>query len=136
MKRRDERLKKKLKNYDVKSFTQTRIDERNMAKNLHILPLLKSEVGSRNNLKGVKESKEVMLDEKELFRFLGLPVAYSNEGEVLAFFSGITLDEAEYIDDVAKEEGDVVSKILDILSVRVKNTELFAQRIRETGEIL
>ena len=114
LKRREEGVRKKLKNYNSKSFTQTRIDERNMAKNLNISPLLKSEVGSR---KSVKKSKEVIADEKEVFRFLGLPVAYSREGEVLAFFSGITLDEAGYIDDVAKEEGDVVSKILDILSI-------------------
>ena len=104
-----------------------------MDKDLNISPLLKSEVGSRES---VKKSKEVIADEKEIFRFVGLPSAYSREGEVLAFFSGITLDEAGYIDDVVKEEEDVISKILDIFGIRLKNTESFGQKTIEAGEIL
>ena len=37
---------------------------------------------------------------------------------------------------MVKEEGDVISKILDIFGIRLKNTESFGQKTIEAGEIL
>ena len=131
IKKRDEVLNRKLKIFDVKSYTQTKIEEKCLAKNMRIPPLLKSKVGGRNNIKVIEESEDDKADDKELYRYLGLPVAYGDECEALAGFRGITLDEADYIDDMTKEPGEKVIKVLNILSYRVKNTESMAERIEE-----
>ena len=125
-------VKKKLKDFELKSLTQARIEERNMDKDLNISAVLKSEFGRRESVKKFKE----VIHEKEIFRFVGVPSAYSKEGEVLAFMSGITRDEADYIDDVVKEKEDVMSKILNIFGFRLENTESFGKKTIETGETM
>ena len=71
MKRRDVVFKRKLKNYDVKSFTQTKIDERSLAKNLRIPSLLKSEVGGSKNMKAVNSLKMLLLMKRNYIVFWG-----------------------------------------------------------------
>ena len=40
-------------------------------------------------MKIIKDSEDVIADDKELYRYLGLPVAYSDECESLAFLEAL-----------------------------------------------